>query len=87
MAGVRQANFTLPEDVLEELRRTVPRGDQSRVVTEALRNELRRLRFRRSLERAFGAWKPGRHPELARGSRAFVRSLRASTRSRRTRER
>ena len=31
MAGVsRQANFTLPGDLLKELRRTVPKGEQSR---------------------------------------------------------
>jgi hypothetical protein len=33
--AMRQANFTLPEDLLEELRRAVPRGEQSRVVGEA----------------------------------------------------
>lgn len=80
---MRQANFTLPEDLLEELKRTVPKGDQSRAVSEALRNELKRIRFRRSLEESFGAWTAGRHPELARGARRFVRSSRKSTRPRR----
>ncbi len=76
----RQANFTLPEDLLEELKRTVPRGDQSKVVGEALRNELKRLRFRRAVETSFGAWKTAKHPGLAGGSRRFVRALRKSTR-------
>jgi len=79
---MKQANFTLPEDLLEELKRIVPKGDQSRVVSEALRNELTRIRFRRSLEESFGAWTAERHPELARGARRFVRSLRKSTRPR-----
>ena len=70
--AMRQANFMLPEDLLDELRRAVPRGEQSRVVGEALRHELTRLRFRRAVEGSFGAWKASKHPELARGSRAFV---------------
>jgi hypothetical protein len=79
----RQANFTLPEDLLEELRKTVPRGEQSRVVGEALRNELKRIKFQKSLATAFGAWKASDHPELARGARRFVRRVRRSRRGRR----
>jgi hypothetical protein len=79
---VRQANFTLPAELLEELKQTVPKGEQSRVVSEALRSELKRLRFRKSLDSSFGAWEKGPHPELARGTRRFVRALRKSTRPR-----
>lgn len=78
--ATRQANFTLPQDLLDELRRTVPKGEQSRLVGEALRNELRRLRFRKALEESFGAWRASRHPELAGGTRRFLRSLRRSSR-------
>lgn len=81
--ATRQANFTLPEDLLEELKKTVPKGEQSRVVGEALRNELQRIKFRKSLDASFGAWKGGRHPELARGTRGFIRSLRKSSRLKR----
>jgi len=83
----RQANFTLPEDLLDELRRAVPRGEQSRVVGEALRNELTRIRFRRVLDQSFGTWRRLRHPELARGTRPYVRSQRTSSRPRRVAER
>ncbi len=63
----------LPEDLLEELRRAVPRGEQSRVVGEALRRELTRLRFRTAIEGSFDAWKASKHPELARSSwRSFA---------------
>lgn len=81
MGIVRQANFTLPEELLKELKRIVPKGEQSRVVGEALRNELKRIKFRKSLGSAFGAWKSEKHPELAHGTRRFVRSLRKSTRT------
>lgn len=83
MGAVRQANFTLPAELLEELKQTVPKGEQSRVVGEALRNELKRIRFRKSLDLSFGAWRKERHPELALGTRRFVRSLRKTDRLKR----
>lgn len=84
MASVaRQANFTLPEDLLDELKRTVPKGEQSKVVGQALRNELKRIKFKKALEKSFGAWKAGKHPGIAQGSRRLIRSLRKSTRLKR----
>lgn len=77
----RRANVTLPEDLLVELRRTVPKGEQSKVVGDALRHELKRIRFKKALQSSFGAWKARAHPELTRGPRRFVRSLRKSSRS------
>ena len=53
---------------MEELKRTVPKGAQSKVVGEALRNELKRIKFQKALEESFGAWKGRRHPELAKGA-------------------
>lgn len=41
-AEVKQANFMLPVDLIEELRRSVPRREQSKAVAEALRKELKR---------------------------------------------
>ena len=77
----------MPEDLLEELRRTVPKGEQSRVVGEALKNELKRIKFQKALQESFGAWKDKRHPDLAKGARPFVRSLRKSARLERFRGR
>lgn len=79
-SAAKQANFTLPEELLDELRRTVPKGEQSRIVGQALRNELKRIKFRKALEKSFGSWKPGKHPELTQGSRRIIRALRRSTR-------
>jgi len=78
--GVRQANFLLPEDLLEELKKTVNRRQQSKVVTDALRRELKRLKLERVIQSSFGAWKDKEHPELRAGTEAFVRRLRKSTR-------
>ncbi len=77
---VRQANFLLPEDLLEELKKTVNRRQQSKVVTDALRRELKRLKLEKVIQSSFGAWKDKEHPELRVGTEAFVRKLRKSTR-------
>lgn len=81
--GTNQANFTLPEDLLVELKRTIPKGEQSKVVSEALRNELKRIKFKKALQTSFGTWKDEKHLELAKGTRPFVRALRKSRRLKR----
>ncbi len=74
----RQANFLLPGDLLEELRRTVSKRQQSKVVAEALRKEIKRLQLKEALQRSFGAWSKNEHPELKDGTEAFIRTLRKS---------
>jgi hypothetical protein len=76
----RQANFLLPEDLVEELRKSVPKREQSKVMAEALRKELKRLKLQKALETSFGAWKDKDHPELSQGTDTFVRNLRKSSR-------
>ena len=78
----KQANFLLPEDVLNELKSSVPVRQQSKVVTEALRKELKRLKLAKALETSFGSWKSKDHPELSSGTDAFVTELRKSKRMR-----
>lgn len=77
----RQANFLLPEELLEEMRKNVSPRQQSRFVAEAVRKELRRLRLEKALEASFGAWKDEDHPELREGTDSFIRGLRKSTRT------
>ncbi len=81
--ATRQANFLLPDDVIEELKASVPRRQQSKVVAEALRKELKRLKLAKALQTSFGAWKEKDHPELKQGVEPYVRGLRASTRQHR----
>ena len=76
----KQANFTLPADILQELRARVPRGKQSSVVAEALRAELRRLKQLEAIHRAYGAWEGHPHPELAEGVEKYIRRSRKSRR-------
>jgi hypothetical protein len=76
----RQANFLLPEDLVEELRKSVPKREQSKVIAEALRKELKRLKLQNALETSFGAWKSEDHPELQQGTETFIKNLRKSDR-------
>ena len=82
----RQANFLLPEDLIEEIKKFVSRREQSKFVTEALRKELKRLRLEKALKTSFGAWKDAKHPEMKAGTEEFVRSLRKSSRAARSDE-
>ncbi len=77
---VKQANFLLPEELLDELKKIVSKRQQSKVVAEALRKELKRLKLERVLKTSFGAWKQEDHPELKRGTNVFIRKLRKSRR-------
>ena len=78
--ATRQANFLLPEDLIEEQKRGVPKREQSKVVTEALRKELKRLKLMKAIETSFGAWEEKKHPELQNGTEGYIRQLRKSTR-------
>lgn len=53
----KQANFLLPERLLDELRRLVPAKQRSMVVATALERELSRMRVREALEEHFGSWR------------------------------
>ena len=83
---LKQANFQIPEDLLNQLRETVGKGELSRFVSGALKRELQRLRQLTAIDETFGAWKGGEHPELAAGVDRFVRNVRKSTRGKRADE-
>ena len=81
--AVKQANFLLPEDLIDELKKAVSKRQQSKVVANALRKELKHLKLEKALQTSFGAWEDKKHPELKNGTKAFVRSLRKSSRMKR----
>ena len=76
--AAQQANFLISKDVLEDLRRLVPRGEQSQVVTHALRVELKRRQLLAGLGKSFGAWGSRR---LMGSTRSYVRKLRKERKS------
>ena len=83
MVSRKQANFLLSEEVIEELRRSIGKREQSRFVEAALQKELKRLRLQKALGTTFGAWKGKDHPEIAQGADRFVRALRKTARGKR----
>ena len=70
--ATKQANFLLPEDLLEKLRQDVPKREQSKVVAEALRKELKRLKLRKAIETSFGAWENKSIPNYATGLKSIL---------------
>lgn len=77
----KQANFLLPKEILDDLRKNVPRMQQSKVVAEALKKELKRIKLSRNLQESFGAWNKEDHPELADGTDKYIRRIRKSSRT------
>jgi hypothetical protein len=86
VTALKQANFQLPEELLDELRATVGKREQSKFVSDALRRELQRLRQLKAVDASFGSWQSVKHPELASGVDRFVRSVRKSSRGKRADE-
>jgi len=83
----KRAHILLPEDLLREIDALVgPRGRSSFLV-ETARNEVRRQKLLQFLENPDPAWEDKDHPELARGTAAWVRKQRAESESRSTRTR
>jgi hypothetical protein len=83
MTITKQSNYLLPEDLTEEIKKLVPKREQSKFVAEAIRRELKRLKFQKALQTSFGLWIDERHPELQQGTESYVREMRKSTRMRR----
>ncbi|MCX8069986.1 MAG: hypothetical protein N2738_05720, partial [Thermodesulfovibrionales bacterium] len=67
---VKQANFLLPEDLIVELKKHVSKRQQSKLVAEAIKKELNRIKMKKTLDECFGAWNTSDHPELKKGTNA-----------------
>ena len=58
-------NLYLPKELVEDLRRLLPKRERNQFVIDVLTRELRRKRLLAALENSYGAWKDEDHPELA----------------------
>jgi hypothetical protein len=80
---MKRVSFMLPASLATEFRRVVKKAEQDDVAARALRNELKRLRFRRAFEASFAAWKKEYDLEPAsRDDKRTPREEPASARSR-----
>lgn len=75
MAAAR-THVVLPAHLIDEIDALVGKRKRSRFLAEAAEAELGRRRQLRALEAAKGAWRAADHPELRRGTAAWVRKLR-----------
>ena len=79
-----KVSVTLPRELAGEIRSIVSPGEVSSFFTEALEHYLAYRKQKLALEKGFGAWKDGSHPDLAtpEDSTAYVRSIRETDRNR-----
>ena len=59
-----RVNVRFPKELLEDLRKYVPRGKRSEVVVAATARAVRQLRLKQALEAGAGAWTDENHPDL-----------------------
>lgn len=78
----RRAHIVIPAELIAEIDTVVGKRCRSQFMTEAVRKELKRLRFKQSLDEAVGAWKDKDHPELNQGSASWVTQLRGAEEAR-----
>jgi hypothetical protein len=76
------AHVVLPEDLVAEIDDLVGKRGRSAFLAEIARDEIMRRRQREALRGSAGAWKDKDHPELKRGSAAWVRKLRSESEGR-----
>ena len=83
--AIKRAHILLPDDLLREIDALVgPRGRSPFLVTVA-REAVKRQKLLKFLESGEPAWQDKDHPELANGSAAWVRELRAEGERKRAR--
>jgi len=84
----RAAKFsiTLPKELANEVRFTVPKRRVSAFFAEAIKRYMAQYKQRVALEKGFGAWSIENHPELKapEDTVIYVRRLRESYRERLT---
>ena len=82
MAPVRRAHILLPQELVGEIDEIVGPGKRSAFLVETARAEIRRRKLLQFLESEEPAWEKEDHPELAKGSAAWVRGLRQEGKTR-----
>jgi hypothetical protein len=76
-SATRRTHVVIPSGIVSAIDAVVGRRGRSRFITEAAERELRRLAQAAALRKAAGSWKDADHPELRRGSAAWVEKIRS----------
>jgi len=72
----KRAHVLLPEDLVREIDAIAGRRGRSAFLVKTAQEEVRRTKLLRLLESDEPVWKAEDHPELAKGSGAWVRKIR-----------
>lgn len=76
MGSVKRTHVVLAEQLIQDIDRLVGSRQRSSFLAEAAEKELMRRRQIEALKAAAGAWKDADHPELKKGSAAWVQQVR-----------
>jgi len=66
-----------PQEVIAEVDAMVEHGKRTAFLVDLAKREIKLHQQRNALRACAGSWKPEDHPELAQGSAAWVRRIRA----------
>jgi hypothetical protein len=72
----RRAHVILPDDLLSQIDALVGARGRSQFLTDLARREVHRLRLLQFLDDKPRGWSAQKHPELRKGGKAWVESLR-----------
>lgn len=72
----KRTHVFLPEGLHSDIDQLFGKGKRSTYLTGIVEREVRKEKLLRALDDAVGCWKLEDHPELEKGSGAFVRTLR-----------
>jgi len=75
----KRAHVLLPEGLLSDIDQLFGKGKRSAFLMEIVEREVRKQKLLRALDDAAGCWKTEDHPELEKGSAAYVKALRAGS--------
>jgi len=78
----RRAHVVLPEDLVREIDSIVGSRGRSNFLAETAREAIRRRKLLQFLDNDEPAWKDADHPELSRGSAAWVHEVRRESEKR-----
>ncbi|MCD6318301.1 hypothetical protein J7M02_04470 [Candidatus Aerophobetes bacterium] len=76
MGTKKRTHVVVPEELVKEIDRISGKRKRSQFITQAVRKEIRRLKFLQAVKETAGAWKDEDHPELKGGIDKWVRGLR-----------
>lgn len=74
--GNTRVHILIPSELATEIDDLVGKRGRSKFLVDLAQDEVRRRRLLQALDECFGIWKDKDHPELRRGSVAYVRKLR-----------